>query len=133
MKRILLILNQSKKVFLLDAIGAFFSAFLLFFIHEILNKDFYNLPNQIITFLYATAGIYMVYSFTCYMLVANKWKKFLSILIGLNLLYILMVVLVLLLFKEQITPLGLSYFLIEIGVISLIIRIEYIAFKQLKH
>lgn len=125
-------INSPKNVFFIDAIGAFFSAFVLFFIHEIINGDFYNIPDHVITFLYTTAGIYMLYSFTCYMLVKNQWKKFLSILIALNILYSLMTLIVLFLFNHQITVFGLSYFIIELCIIAFIIRFEFLALKFFK-
>ena len=123
-------INAPKKVFLLDAIGAFFSMFILFLVHEVIHYNFFNLPNTPIVFMYCLAGSYMIFSIISYCVVLNNWKQLLQIVITLNWIYIIIIIGVIFLFKNEITLHGLCYFIVEIVVLLLVITIEC---KVLKH
>ena len=124
------IISNPKKVFLLDGIGAFLSAFLLGFIIARYH-DIFGIPQTILYFLSAVAFIYMVYSLCCYYFVFGKWQAYLRVVIIANILYCCLTTAVVFYFRHLLTVLGLIYFINEIIILILLISIEIKTIKKI--
>ena len=116
-------------VFLLDAIGAFASIFLLFLL-IVPNENFFGLSHSIAINLSIPILCLMIFSASCFFLKPTKWKVFMKFVVLGNLAYCLFTTIIILQNFKQLTILGVSYFLIEILVILLIVRIEIMAIRK---
>jgi hypothetical protein len=123
-----LILNP-KRVFLIDSLGAFLTAFLLGTIIAKWEEDF-GMPRKIIKPLSIIAGVYGIYSICCYFFVDGGWRPFLKVIAIANLLYCCITIVSVILFYQALTILGLTYFLGEIIIIAGLICIEILTFSK---
>ncbi len=119
------ILN-TKRLFLMDGLGAFITAFLLFAILRNLN-EYFGMPKKVFTALSILALAFCIYSISCFLLVNKSWKPFLKVIIIANLIYCCFTLWLLFFYYQQLTILGFAYFLLEIGVISLLVYFEIYA------
>ncbi|MBP6333929.1 MAG: hypothetical protein KA444_00550 [Bacteroidia bacterium] len=124
-----MILN-SKKLFLLDSLGALLSTFLLGVV-LVSYQSHFGMPVSVLYFLSGIAAIFFAYSFLCYLIPNENWRPFLKLIAIANLLYAFLSFGLVLYFKSEITPLGWIYFLAEVIVIAQLVRFELkIALKQ---
>jgi hypothetical protein len=112
-----------KKLFLLDGLGAVSSAFIIGVIFIPFN-EYIGLPKKVLLLLGIIPFCYAVYSLTCYLLKPKKWKFYLKIIAFLNFLYCVFILILILIFFDEITFLGMFYFIVEGIIISILIYFE---------
>jgi hypothetical protein len=117
------IIDTPKKLFLLDSLGALLTAFLLGVV-LVQWEALFGMPRNILYPLSFVAVIFCLYSFSCYWLIGEKWRPFLRLIIGGNILYGLATPVLVILHWYQLTGLGITYFLLELLVLTLVIIIE---------
>lgn len=117
------LITQPKRIFLIDGLGALLSAFLLIAVLARF-QEFIGIPQRILYFLAGIASFFALYSHTCSLLVVEKWKVYLKIIMLANIAYCLLTIGVILYFRQTLTILGLIYFLGEISVIGILIWLE---------
>ncbi|RFS14361.1 hypothetical protein D0T08_21015 [Emticicia sp. C21] len=128
----LIINNISKtprKIFLIDSLGGFLTALVLFTIIAPFEEYFGILIN-VVYFLGVFGCLYMLYSFTCYLLIKRNYKPYLKFIILVNLLYCYFTLCLFFYFYTSLTRLGITYFLLEIIVILSLIFIEYKIYQR---
>ncbi|MFK8039500.1 MAG: hypothetical protein AB8B74_14500 [Crocinitomicaceae bacterium] len=111
-----------KKIFILDGIGGLlttlsFLAIILFF------SSYFGLPNKILAVFASFGAVYGIFSFSV-AFKAKKWISFLKTIVIANLMYGAITITTLLLYKELITKIELTYFCVEILVLSILIWLE---------
>ena len=114
----------SKKLFLLDSLGALVTTFLLGVIVVRLESTF-GMPRNVSCLLSIIACTYSIYSLMSYLLIKENWKPYLKIMAFANLIYCCLTLGLILYFHQDLTSLGLLYFLSEIVVISSLVIIEF--------
>ena len=77
-----------KNVFLIDAIGALLTAFLLFAVLAQLEQ-YFGMPKQVLFLLSGSAFCLFVYSISCHRFIKKKSSGFLLLLMILNTIYVL--------------------------------------------
>ena len=112
-----------KKLFLIDSIGAFLTAFILFAILSRYEERF-GMPRKVLYVLSVMACIYAIYSIYCYYFIEHPWQHFLKIIGIANLLYCMLTIGLVIAYHQSITILGFIYFLLEISVIGCLVIIE---------
>ncbi len=115
--------SNPKRIFLIDSLGAFFTAFLLSTILTRLEEEF-GMPRKVLIPLSILACVYAIYSLGCYFLVDGKWRPFLRVIAAANLLYCCITIGFLIVFHQSLTILGFVYFIGEIIIISGLAFIE---------
>ena len=123
MKGILQFIKKPKNIFLIDGIGALLTALLLFFMLRNFNT-FFGLSKSVLKDLSLLALVFSFYSISCYLLVNNNWKSFLKIICTANILYCLLTIGILFYHYDNITILGIAYFLGEIAIITGLVFLE---------
>ena len=116
-------MGKPKNIFLVDSLGAFLTALLLFSILRTFNNHF-GMPKITLTYLSIIALIFSFYSITCFFLLNDNWKSFLKIISIANLLYCALTFALLIYYHQSITLLGVVYFSGEILVICGLIFLE---------
>lgn len=115
--------TNPKKIFLIDGVGAFLSAFFLGIILVKFEVQF-GMPKTILFFLSSVACLFMLYSFCCYLLVVNNWRTLLKLIIAANTIYCCFTIGLLFYFYKSLTILGFIYFLLELILLISLILIE---------
>lgn len=108
--------RSPKLLFLIDAIGALLTAVCMLFILKPFQFHI-GIPAHVLNILAVIAGGLSLYSFCCFFFLTSGRNLFLVIIGTANILYCIFTGLLLILHFETISIIGLSYFLIEIGVI----------------
>jgi energy-converting hydrogenase Eha subunit G len=121
--------NNPKRLFLLDGLGALTSAALLFFLLSNFD-DIFGVSKPIVDVLAGIALIFSVYSLSCFFLVKQKWKMFLSLIAITNIFYCLITAGYLYFDYPQLTLLGLLYFIGEIAIILTLVYLELTAVRK---
>lgn len=114
---------QPKRLFLIDGLGAFLTAFLLSVVLANFESSF-GMPQKTLYFLSFLAGIFCLYSFCCYFFVASNWRPFLKVIAVANTLYCGLTLGLVFYYYQSLTLLGIVYFLGEIGVIVGLVVVE---------
>lgn len=114
--------EQQKKLFLIDSIGAFITAFLLFAVLRNFNQ-YIGLSKEVLTYLALTAFAFSLYS-ACFLFLKQYCRVFIWVIIIANLFYCILIILVLTVNYPLITVTGFCYFLIEIIIICILVYIE---------
>lgn len=110
-------------LFLLDGVGAAWTAFSLYFV----LRHFYEyvgMPSIILTYLSVIGLVYCVYSMLCYFLLKISWTPYLRIIGVSNFLYCVLTMSFLYFYYNELTHIGLIYFLAEILIIMSLVYIE---------
>jgi hypothetical protein len=123
--------KNPKKVFLIDALGAFISLFSFLCILTPLQV-YFGTPTAVLSVLSICAIVLFVYSFSCYKWIQLHWKPYLKIIIIINSLYTAFSIGLIFYHFNQLTFLGFSYFCIEIGIIFMLIYLEIRTFFHQK-
>lgn len=121
--------SNPKRIFLIDSVGAFFTAFLLSTILTRLEEEF-GMPRKVLIPLSILACVYAIYSLCCHFLVDGKWRPFLKIIAAANLIYCCITAGFLILYYQSLTILGFVYFIGEILIISGLAFIELLAISK---
>lgn len=117
------LITNPRKLFLVDAFGAVLSAFSLGVL-LVLFENHFGMPKEKLYYLAAVAVAFAVYSFRCYFRFPNNWRLFLAIIAASNFIYSLVTLCLIVLLYQDLTILGLIYFILELIILSIIIWIE---------
>lgn len=115
--------SHPRMLFAADAVGAAVTAFLLY---GVLRNcpDFFAMPPNILCYLSLTAALFSVYSFCCFAIMPVRWSYYLRIISIANVLYCLVTLVLLILYRQHITTWDVAYFLGEIAVIVSLVFVE---------
>ncbi|WP_420571877.1 hypothetical protein [Kordia sp.] len=122
--------NNPKKLFLVDALGAFLSAFLLGFVLVRL-KNYVGIPPAALYFLSAFPVVFAIFDLYCYLKTHKKIGAFLKMIAVLNLQYCVVSLGFAFYHKKTLTGLGWTYISVEILIILLLSAIEFTVGKRL--
>lgn len=122
-------LPHSKKLFLIDTLGAFISMILLGLVVGG-DEPFFGMPTETCYFLAFLAGIFMVYSLLSYAFVKALWKKFLRGIAIINLSYCVLTVILLVIHSESLSVWGWGYFVGEIIIVTGLALFEFRISKE---
>jgi hypothetical protein len=118
-----------KTIFLIDAIGAITTAFLLMVVLRTFNQHI-GLPKETLSQLSMIALLFAVYSSCCFVFCNKNSQKLLKPIIVANLAYCILTVGLLIFYKNSIKPLGVIYFVGEVLVIFVIVYLELKTLKS---
>jgi len=116
-------ISNPKRLFLIDGLGAFLTAFLLGTILTRYEGDF-GMPRKVLYPLSLLACVYALYSIGCYFFVAKNWRPFLKAIAMANLMYSFITIGLVIALYQSLTILGILYFSGELIVIGGVIFIE---------
>ncbi len=114
---------NAKNIFLIDSIGAFLTGFLLIGVLARFEELFGASPKMLYV-LSSIAFVYTIYSFCCYSFLDGNWLPFLKVIAIANLVYCFLTISFVIYSYQELTSLGLSYFLLELFVLSGLIVVE---------
>lgn len=125
MKTLLIKLAKSpRKIFLIDALGAFVTCSLLLIIQSKLQM-YFEMPHRTLTILSIIAFMFFWYSTACFTLYQKiNWKRHLKRIAYANLIYCGLTLFLLIYFYSHLTPFDWVYFLGEIAVIATLVSLE---------
>ncbi|SNT28287.1 hypothetical protein SAMN05421640_3163 [Ekhidna lutea] len=118
-----LVANPLRKLFLIDSIGAILSAILLGYV-LVEFQSLIGMPEDILKVLAGIASLFFLYSISCFLVNPMNAETRLRTIAIANLLYCLATLILIIIYFDQLTLLGLSYFLLEIIIIVAIARLE---------
>ncbi|GAB2624550.1 hypothetical protein GCM10027035_20170 [Emticicia sediminis] len=118
-----------KKLFLIDGLGALLTAFLVGIVLRMF-EDAFGIPQKHLCVLSILACIFAVYSMSCYFFVGKNWRIYLKIIAVANLMYCLLTAVFVMLLYQQITILGIIYFIGEILIILGLVYVELSVFSK---
>lgn len=108
--------SNPRRVFLIDSGGALLTAFMLGFV--LLRLESYiGMPAHVLIPLAIVAGLFSVYSISCYFFIEKHWRAFLKSIAIANLLYCCLTSVLIILYYDSLTVLGIAYFIAEIIVV----------------
>lgn len=122
-------LNDPRKLFLLDAIGALITSLILYLIIRQHALLFGVLPSASLK-LSIIALVLSAYSFGCHFIVKKNHSRFLNTLATANIPYLITTLVLLTQFYERITNLGVLYFAIEAVIIVMLAMVEFRVAKR---
>ncbi len=114
---------SSKKLFLIDATGALFTAAIVGFLLPRVEPQI-GMPKPILKILSIIAFLFFFYTISCYIKTPKKLQFYLKVIAVANLLYCILTGSMILWHFENITLLGKAYFFTEIVIIVSLARIE---------
>ncbi len=104
---------QSKKLLLLDSIGALVSAISLGVLIPVLHS-YFNFPMDVLYILAGIAVVFSVYSLLSYLFSGKKWRNYLRVIAIANLSYCVLTAGLMVKFLDDISMLAIAYFVGEI-------------------
>ena len=111
-------------IFLLDGLGALLSTSATAFVLPAV-QPWIGLPREVLIGLATPAALFAAYSLSCWLLLSpSRVTPWLAGIVFANLAYCSVVVLTLAWFVQDVTPLGLAYFVGEIAIIVGIVALE---------
>ena len=119
---------KPKTIFLVDGLGAFATASILFLV-QWRFQEYFGMPREVLSLLSMIAFIFAVYSISCFLFLNKNWRIFLKAIVTANLLYCCLTTGLGIYYYSKLAILGLTYFLAEIAVI---VGLVYIEFQTLK-
>ena len=119
----------TKKLLLLDGLGAIVTAILL---SQVLARfeTLFGMPQEILFILAAIAMCFAVFSLSSHVFVKSNFKPFLRIILYTNSLYCLTTFILIGIHFDQLTWLGITYFIGEIVIITVLVYAENNQLKQ---
>ena len=112
-----------KKLFLLDGVGAMLTSIFLV-IHLNFLNEYIGMPENVLKSLAIGALIFCVYSLSCYLLPIKNRRPYLLIIAVANLMYCVATLVAVISNYESLTVLGISYFLVEVGIVCVLVTVE---------
>ena len=106
---------QPRQLFLIDALGATLSALLLGGV-LVYFRELIGLPQRTLYLLAGLAALFAVYSFICFWWAPVNWRPLLRLIAMVNLLYCCLTA-VLVFLHQNVTALGIAYFVAEIIIV----------------
>jgi hypothetical protein len=120
-----------KKLFIVDALGAFVTACsLLIFIQQF--NQYVGLPKTALTFLSSIAISYCACSTACCLFLKNRWTIFLIVIGIANLLYCIVTLGILIKYYQVTTIIGALYFWGEVVIICTLSYVEITVARRIK-
>lgn len=116
-------IRKPKTIFLVDGLGAFATASILFLI-QWRFQDHFGMPSEILSLLSLIAFAFAIYSISCLLFLNGNWRIFLKAIMTANLLYCCLTTGLVIDYYSTLTTVGLTYFLAEIAVIAGLFYIE---------
>ncbi len=113
-----------RKIFLIDSIGALLSAILLGLV-LVHYHSLIGMPAHVLRVLAGVALLFMIYSFSCYYVNPVNAKARLRTIAIANLRYCVTTLILMGVYFDELTLLGLTYFMLEILVITFLARFEF--------
>ena len=113
-----------KKLFLIDCLGACLSAFLLGVVLTTYEETF-GMPRNVLYILAGLACMFAIYSFVNFIWFRENWRPFMKAIALTNLLYCVLTIGLMIYFWENLTNLGIGYFVLECLVIIGLVGIEF--------
>ncbi len=124
MKKLLIYFTEKPKMLLLiDSIGAFSTALMLFVIMRV-GDEYFGMPTTALTYLLAIAICYCMYSAACYLFLKNRFAPFIRFVGMANLLYCALTITLLIKYTPLLTIIDTVYFWGEICIICVLSYIE---------
>lgn len=114
---------SNKQIFLLDGIGALLSTILLGFI-LVEFQSFIGMPVTVLYSLASIALLFALYSLSTHFLQPKRWRGYLKIIAGANLLYCLTTLFLVIYYFDLLTYWGIGYFITEIIILLFLVRLE---------
>jgi hypothetical protein len=114
---------KPQNLFFIDSLGAALSA-TLYILVLARFENIFGMPQNTLYFLSLLATIYAAYSCLCYLINLENWKSYLKIIALANLVHCCLIIGLLFYFYQQLTFLGLLYFIGEIIIVSSLAIIE---------
>ena len=125
------LLEKPKLIFLIDSAGALLSSLLLFGVLRNV-EDYFGMPKSKLTFLAVCAVCLCLFSLSCFLSVKHKWTFFLRIISVANLLYCVLTIVLLIVYRSQLTIIGVVYFFVEIVIVCVLAVFEFKLSNQLR-
>jgi hypothetical protein len=124
--------KKPEKLFLTDALGAAISAVIL---AAVLGNfsNYFGMPQNVINLLSGIAVMLCTYSLLCYGMVKKQQAGFITIMSRANFLYCILTAVFVVMHFQNLTVLGLSYFLIEMIIICTLVYIEFKVAEAIKN
>ena len=116
-------MDKVRRLFLIDGLGALLSAYLLGIV-LVRYEDYFGMPAKMLHLLALIAILLAFYSIRCFIRVPKKWGIYLRIIAKANFAYCLLTITLVIYFFDQLTWLGVTYFIAEILILLLLIRVE---------
>ncbi|WKV13600.1 hypothetical protein [Marivirga harenae] len=127
------ILKNPTKVFLIDAVGAFLTAITLGIVFTSV-QEFIGMPKELLISLAIVASLFFIYSASCFFKPQKNWRTFLGVIATANLMYCLLTSFLIITYFDQLTIVGILYFVGEITLIVLLVYFEvFIIRKEDQH
>lgn len=123
--------EKPQTLFLIDALGAFLSAFFLFLI-VLQWSQYFGIPKQALACLVVIAICLCMYSAICFLVLNGAWRPFICIMGIANLLYCVLTIGLLVKYAPLLTKIGAIYFGIEIVIICGLVYIELYVAKEIR-
>lgn len=112
-----------KKLFLIDSLGALLSSVLLGLVLTRFEAIF-GMSKSVLYVLSTIAFLFSVYSFFCFLYRTENWKMYMKGIAVANLMYGCLTIGMMVYFYQNITAIGLMYFMLELIVIGVLAIIE---------
>jgi hypothetical protein len=125
------ITKSPKRLFLIDGLGAFITAFVIFFILRPFH-EYIGLSPVLLLLLSIIAFMFSFYSFINFFFFQKNWIPYLRIIGIANTMYCLLTASLMLHYFHSLKIVGLLYFTLEIVVIAILIWIEFKTIKTIR-
>lgn len=124
--------DNPEKLFRVDGTGALITSVLLFVLLKFpaLNS---GLPSVILICLLLISVLIAVYSFACSFVIKKNRKRFIMLNGILNTLYCCLTFGLLMYYRQEVTVLGITYFVLEILIIGVLIYVEFLTAKTIRN
>jgi len=122
------LIAKPKIIFLIDGLGAVLTSFLLSVILTSFH-EYFKMPLNTLQLLSLIAFVFAIYSLSCFALLDNQFKELLRPIIAFNLIYCVLTIGLAIHFYNELTFLGLVYF---VGEVLIILGLVYIEIKIVK-
>lgn len=120
----MLLQKTLSRPFLIDGIGAIITALMLGVILPAFQPVF-GMPTEILHLLSGVASAFALYSLICHFFLKKNRSAFLRIIAMCNAVYCLITLGLMVGYREVITGWGIAYFVGEIAVVLLLVRLEW--------
>lgn len=118
-----------RKLFLLDALGALVSAFMLGIV-LVRFEAMFGVPKKALYVLAFIPCVFMLYDLVSYFYGQSKWRTLLKVIAIGNICYCMLSLGIAFLHRDSLPILGWMYILIEVAIIIYIAQIEYKSSNQ---
>jgi len=123
--------KEPRKLFLIDCLGAFLTAFLLFAVLRAYH-EFVGVAIGTLTLLAGIAAVFCIYSACCFLFLKGNWGPFIQAISIANLLYCIVTLGLVFIPGSEISLAGKIYFLGEILVVCGLVYVELAVAKAIK-